>query len=208
MTRKPSVFSISKYAIEPTEKAIIMSALPAGYSVRECAPREIYDEKKEEIVGYYTFEIFFDRDPATPIGWARLNEDENVEIKAVNSIWEEDIFGKLKKKYPEYDEDRILWAIFYEWYGEWAMSGSPFSETDSKKFVELMAGLTEFQLTRNPVLCTFRAGDCVGNKFPTLSTKKILSNWELGEDEGPIQIQLTNMEDFQGESTEETSGLE
>lgn len=166
-------FSLPKDAIEPADKALIESALPEGYhlGLRSGNSFAIHSNAfnicqgvAEVIDGEVVFTIEDDA------GGMRLLE-------------------KLKSRYPEYDDDRVLWAVFYQWHGYFSMLSQPTMDRELA-----LSRVNHFPMGRNPVLCSFRAKDFLGMMVKTLTTQKIIDGQVSDIDEGPMMIEMTNLE--------------
>lgn len=166
-------FSLPKDAIEPVDKALIESALPAGYhlGLRSGNSFAIHSNAfnicqgvAEVIDGEVVFTI----------------EDDTGGMK---------LLEKLKSRYPEYDDDRVLWAVFYQWHGYYSMLSQPTTDRELA-----LSRVNHFPMGRNPVLCSFKDKDFNNMMVKTLTTQKIVDGQVSDVDEGPTIIEMTNLE--------------
>ena len=179
MSRNSATFELPKEAVTPTDLALVMSALPAGYRIegRLGGAYAVYVNGADVCIGTAQIvngNIVFDIDTN------RVNDCEY-------GKW---FLRKVKEKYPDYDEDRILWTVVFRWYAGWSIVGRP----SMNKEVALRK-VQPFHLDKEPLLCSYRAGDDKGMGFSTVNSFEIDSNGVLSDiDKGPVAIKLTGLE--------------
>lgn len=179
--------SVPMYLIDPTFRALIESALPTGYALseQEDGSYAIFPTQGNFNVTSYS------------VGTARVEGREVVfEIRTDNSFgpW---LADALKKKFPECDLERVVWGVFIEWCGAYTAVFTQTGELDG-----LVEGLGDFELGRNPVLCSLYTGDMKECEFMTLTSQKVTKDRVILEDKGPMRITLTNLETCVGSSSE------
>ena len=189
MTNSNLGFTLPLFAVKPSLRALIESSLPENYRIIE-----------REDGSFAIFPIQFDvAIPSNAIGSVR-EEYEDLVFELDDSSFASLLVQQLKEKYPNYNPDRIVWAVFYEWYGQHAMIGQPVIDKTG-----LERNLSMFNLERNPILCSFYAGDFDGMSVLTLTYQRIMPDWKVSSvDEGPVLVELSTLEMARGE----TSGSE
>lgn len=170
-----SIFSLPKNILVPSMLAYVEAALPENYFV-----------KVEAYIEGIGFPVYSYDDPDTRVAYAMVEEYEVKFDPKVGPVGDE-FMKQMAVKYPEYDGNRVIWAIFYEWYGQYSMQNSGSSAE------ELLKGITPWAQQRNPVLCSFRACDTDGGTIITLTSQKIVDG-KPGEDEGPIVVEMSCLE--------------
>jgi len=166
--------NISVESVNITERAIIESALPKGYRISSVCGG---DHFVRNAAGVY-------------VGFVYISERRV--IFAFDVSCASDHFRKaVIEKYPECDPDRVVWGVFCDWHG---MKSMLRGWSHSRE--EAISRIDEYvRRASNPVLCSFRAGDVIGMVFLSLTSFKLLANGEFSDqDDGPVVIELTNLE--------------
>lgn len=172
-----SGYVIPSSYIQPTQLAIIMSSLPDKYILAEGED------------GYYVYFKAYRKTPDLAIAKVSMQGGQVV-YEILDENLGKELLADLKTKYPQCDDDRVVWGVFYPWYDGWAMAGQWSDKPDG-----LTAGLTSFVLERKPLLLSFRAGDFDFNMGTSLTSQIILDNGTVSdEDNGPVFIEMTNLE--------------
>lgn len=182
MSESKMSFSLPGSAVIPTEQALVMSSIPDGYKVELSLDG-----------GYFIYP--WGMSAAHPIGRVDMINGELIFVLFEGNNFSKPFMSALAKKFPAYDPERIVWAVFFEWYGKWSMVNQP---GDDK--LDQVRNLSYFHLERKPVLCSFRANDFDGTTVLTITTQRIWDNWQICDiDEGPTLIELTNLESTIGD---------
>ena len=175
MTINKIGYSVPKNMISPTEWALMLSALPVGYKLTGRAGRKVF--------------VYTDGGGETLVATACMVEGEVI-FEANDDNYGQWFIRKLKDKYPEANPERILWAVFIEVYEKWSLIGQPTGDRE-----EAIKQVSYLHLEKNPTLCSFRAIDFSDEGVLTITSQRIMEDWQVTNvDEGPQLLLMTNLE--------------
>jgi len=103
-------------------------------------------------------------------------------------LWGSELKKLLVQKYPELDQERIVWQIFWCFAGAYS-AAIHYYETKE----QALASLTQFQVNQGAYLCSLKAKFVGQNSFWTETAYRIDQNFLPGKNLGSMKVVLTNL---------------